>query len=136
MSNEALAPAQWDAFGEQASQIRFVPLEQDVVMLVGSNLELLEESLANIQSGNLALAEHPALLASREKLDTRHKLELHMSASNLMQLADNGAEDYSIPSDVTSAGLVIEEGRFGFDLWMPHRELMHALDLFDLWNGF
>ncbi len=124
-------------FGSDAGKIRFVPVKDKVVMFVGTNPQLLEAALANVRDGLPGLVAHPAFMASESRLDPRRKCELHMSAVNLNYIysatirkrKDLGR--YTRPDEITSLGLVIEEDRFGFDLWIPTRELNRGYKLLE-----
>lgn len=122
-------------FGQQASQLRFVPLEKHVVMFLGSNPALLKSAIDNLKSGAAGLSESPAIVAANQKIDPRKKIELHFSARNfnyiysamIRKRKDLGR--YVRPEEVTSLALIIEEDRFGFDFWVPIRELDRATKL-------
>ncbi len=104
-------------------------------MFVGSNPAILKAAIDNLNSQNAGLAEHPAIVAANNRLDPRRKIEFHFSARNLDYIYSAMIRErkdlgrYARPDEVTSFGLVIEEDRFGFDFWMPMKELDRAVKL-------
>ncbi len=122
-------------FGSSAGQIRLVATEAHVVMFWGSNPALLESTIHNLRNDQTGLAAHPAVVAAAGKLDPRKKIEMHLSAKNLNSIfsamirhrPDLGK--YEPPTELTSLGLVMESDRFGFDVWIPDRELNRGVKL-------
>jgi hypothetical protein len=122
-------------FGSAGSEMRLVAVGNHLLLYIGTRTEVLEKTIANLRSGAPGLASHPAILASAEKMDPRHKAELHLSAENLNQIWSASIRNrrdlgrYDPPRELTSLGLVIESDRAGIDLWIPERELNRGVKL-------
>ncbi len=122
-------------FGGAAGRIRLAEVPGHLVMFVGSNPALLETTLENLQTDNPGLASHPAIRAAQEKLDPRKKMELHLSAKNLNNIFSamirqrDDLGKYDAATELTSFGLVLEDDRLGFDIWIPDGELNRGVKL-------
>ncbi len=120
--------------GEDAGNLRFVALPEHVVMAIGSDDEALQTTIDNLTTGSAGLAEHPAIVASNEKLDPSRKIELHMCPENRIRVFDRGTGDldYTDTEQVASFSATIEIQRLGFDLWLPSPQLKALITwLFD-----
>ena len=121
-------------FGDEAGRLRFAAVDGHVIMFVGTAPELFHQAIANVRENRAGLQEHAALVAAADKMDARCKVELHLSMANcfgLFEAIDQARDEfpeYREPRELSSLGLVIDEDRFGFDLWLPVRELNSAVE--------
>ena len=122
-------------FGKNGNQIRFVVVGEHLVMCLGENPALLKATIDNLKNQRAGLNDNPVFVKTNQRLDSRRKVELHVSARNFYStysaIARNRKDvaDYETPSEVASFALTIEEDRFGFDFWLPAKELGQTISL-------
>jgi hypothetical protein len=94
------------------------------VILLGSNLDLLEKTLTNISKDEPGLASSKSLKELYRYSDAARKFEMHVSIQNLLALSEPGTKQ--LPGEVSplsSLGLSIEPTQIQLDLWLPISEV-------------
>jgi hypothetical protein len=76
-------------FGPKWQHIRLVPLQDKVVFLLGSNVELLDQTLKNIATKQPGLATDPGNAVFDRPLQKKRGIEFHISPSRFAALQDS-----------------------------------------------
>jgi hypothetical protein len=82
----AFAPQLKALFGPSWDKIRLATHGKQVIVLLGSDVRLLEETLANLQDGKPGLAEWKALAAFDRQRHPARRFELHISVARALAL--------------------------------------------------
>jgi hypothetical protein len=122
-------------FGEQAKQFKFVPVKNHLLMLVGTQTDLLTQTIDNLANGNSGLSLHPAIESANKRMDARRKIEAHLSFRNLLDIYSfkEKPKPYLESDEVASLAFTIEPDRVGVDSWLPAKEIDAAIDWSLLW---
>lgn len=113
--------------GPEWSRIRLVTQGKHVVVLFGSDLNLLDQALANLKDNKPGLAASTSLKAFQKHSEKAQKVEFHVSMQRFMGLLSG--EDLKKKSvvkegeELTSFSLTIDLDRIRFDVWLPIAEL-------------
>jgi hypothetical protein len=110
--------------GPEWNRLRLAAHGNQVVVLLGSRIDLLEQTLENLNNGRPGLAA--AKPARRLRAAGSYKQEAHFSLNTLLELlvpSEGGApaEPRRVRS-LISAGLAVEEGGLSLDVWVPDEE--------------
>jgi len=111
--------------GPQWSKLRLATVEKRVVVLLGSNTALFDETLGRVAAGEKALEGDARLMPFRSRVATGRTVEFHLSVARSAQLV---APDAEIKSNVkraaslSSFGLSIAPDRVRLDLFSPYDE--------------
>ena len=120
------APQLKQLLGPQWNRIRLAVHGKQVVVLAGSDVKLLSETLKNLKEGKAGLAETAALKEFAGRSDPRRKMELHLSLQTgvaLWTAADLEKPDTVKPgAKLTSVALTVEPDRMQLDVWIPASE--------------
>ncbi|MCI0638328.1 MAG: hypothetical protein L0Y72_13745 [Gemmataceae bacterium] len=114
---EQLLGPEWD-------RLRVAVHGNQVAVLLGSDVDLLDATLANLRSGKPGLAESPNLGPFAKK--SAHHVQLHVSLDALAGLITPRNTPIK-PGRLTSFGLSFEEDRVQMNLWAPREELRALL---------
>ncbi|MCI0378051.1 MAG: hypothetical protein L0215_10615 [Gemmataceae bacterium] len=114
---EQLLGPEWD-------RLRVAVQGNQVAVLLGSEVELLETTLVNLRSGKPGLAESPNMGPFAKK--SGHHVQLHVSLDALAGLITPRNTPIQ-PGRLTSFGLSFEEERVYMNLWAPREELKALL---------
>ncbi len=120
-------------FGPDWEKIRLVRKGKQVVLLAGSDLSLLDATLANLESGDAQLETSSALAPFRERSVPVRKAEFHLSMARILpMLAPEGFEFPDPPAPeadaggktlpLSSTGLSIQPSSLAIDWFMPPSE--------------
>jgi hypothetical protein len=117
----ALLGPQWD-------RLRLAAHENQVVVLLGSRVDLLEQTLENLNAGRPGLAAAKA--ARRLRAPGSYKQEAHVSLNTLLEvpLEGNPAGERRPVRSLISCGLAVEDGGLILDVWVPEEELGSLAD--------
>jgi len=108
--------------GPDWDRIRLAVHGKQVVALVGSDLGLLDQALANLKNGKPGLAEAPALAGFRKHAGPGRKLEVHANVGLLQALVTPAArlpERFKPGTSLSSAALRTSANDLGLDVWVP-----------------
>jgi hypothetical protein len=117
--------------GPEWNRIRLAVVGKQVVALIGSDVQLFEQTLKNLEGGKAGLAEASALKEFAGRSDTARKIEFHVSLEAVAAL--KAAEDLEKPGKIrpgetlTSFALTVEPDRLQIDYWLPISEFKAVL---------
>jgi hypothetical protein len=123
-----LAGALREAFGPAWMYLRAVKHDGRVVVLLGSEIALLEKTLANLDASESGLLGTPPLQQAQSRLDAAHQAVLYVSLRRtlptLVGFAEDAVEAMNEEIDRVSAfALVIEDQAVQVEIWIPLAEL-------------
>ena len=123
-------------FGKEARRFKLVPLNNHLLLYVGTSTKRLEETIANLKSGEKGLARHPLILKNYKQIDSRRKIEFHFSSPNLYDLYDfdTNVKKYTPADDMSVVSFTIDPKRVGMDTWLPAKEIDQAGELFFIFS--
>lgn len=112
-----------EAFGPEWSKIRLAVHGKKIVVLLGSNVDLLDETLANLDNEQPGLAEDSLLKEFHVRASDNRRVEFHVMLGEVMQLtqAANAAE--AAAPEMTSLSLGIDNAMIDLNLWVPNSEV-------------
>jgi hypothetical protein len=124
---EQLLGPNWD-------KLRLAVVGNQVVVLLGSDAALLDQTIANVKAGKGGLQETKLLAGFEKRADKNRTAEMHGSAQAFLGFV---ATDWKLPPrffreapELTSFAISFETDRLQIDLWVPTRELrtmVHAV---------
>jgi hypothetical protein len=110
--------------GPEWDRLRLAVHGNQVIVLLGSDVDLLEKALANITAGKPGLGKAAALADFSKNAGTDHLVQFHVSLESLMWLtAPQKVADFRPAGRITSLGLRVGEDRIDLDAWSPTSEL-------------
>lgn len=113
--------------GPDWNRIRLVTIDKQIIVLFGSDVNLLDETLKNLKGNKPGLAAIKDLQRFKKYSDRGHNAEIHVSMQRFLNLLS--AEDLKQRANAkageafSSFSLTISEKRMRFDIWMPMAEL-------------
>lgn len=120
--------------GPNWDKIRFAVQGENVVMLLGSNVELFDQTLANLQTNKPGLEATASLKSSYTHIDPDRRVEMHFSIQRIYAMI---AEfDPTLPAmsdpgdDLTTFSLSVEANQLQVDAWLPSSELKRIAKVF------
>ncbi len=111
-----------DLFGPDWNRIRLAIVGDRLVALVGSDLGLLDQAIANVQAGKPGLEEAPALAAFRKQVGPDRRVEAHVALRMVQQLAtpaDKLPKDFKPSATLSSVALRTGPADVSIDFWVP-----------------
>jgi len=132
IDTEGIAPELGDAFREAFGPawmyLRAAQQEGRLVVLLGSQLSLLEETLANLDAHENGLLATGPLQLVQSRLDTAHQAALYVSLRRTLPALAGEVDDWvdAMNQDIerlTAFGLVIEKHTVQIEAWIPLAEL-------------
>jgi hypothetical protein len=116
------AAALKDLFGPEWGRIRLAVVQKKVVVLIGSELALLEQALRNVRDGKAGLEQSAALAAFHKQAGPGKRLELHLALGRVRALvtpADRLPMDFKPTGACTSLAIRSGAAELGLDGWVP-----------------
>ena len=117
---EQLLGPSWD-------KLRLAVVGNQVVVLVGSDANVLDQTIANVKAGKGGLGESNLLAGFEKRADKNRSAEMHGSAQAFLGLLATQwklpAKLFRDPPELTSFAVSFETDRLHVDLWVPTREL-------------
>jgi hypothetical protein len=113
-------------FGPDWDKARIAVHGKQVIVVLGSDPELLKTVLKNVKDGAKGLGEAKRLEAFAKHADPGRKMEFHVSMQTLLAASE---EDWKLLSavvpkrSVTSFALTVDPDRLQLDLWIPMAEV-------------
>ena len=112
----------YDTFGPEWSKIRLAVHGKKIVVLFGSNVKLLDETLKNLNTKNRGLAERATLAEFEERAPDNRRTEFHLRLSQLPFLSKAAKEGAPPSKDLTSFSLGIGKETIELHIWVPNEE--------------
>jgi hypothetical protein len=112
--------------GPDWDRVRLVARGDKLVVLVGSEVRLLDQTLANLQAGKPGLAATAGPAALARQTGAARTAELHLSIERLLALTrkpDNDRTPARGAGGLTSFGLTVGAADLQADVWLPPTEL-------------
>jgi hypothetical protein len=120
--------------GPNWDKLRLAAVGNQVIVLVGSDADLLDQTIANVKADKGGLYENKLLAGFEKRADKDRSAEMHGSAQAFLGLV---ATTWKLPArlfrgtpELTSFAISFEADRLHLDLWVPTRELrtmVHAI---------
>lgn len=111
-------------FGADWQRLRLAVLENNIVVLAGSDETLLTTTLRNIRDGGAGLAKDLGVVTSTSRFDSQHTFELHASMLNAAPLTVQAQPALGKKAaKLTSMSVTVDVDRIQFDFWMPSSEI-------------
>jgi hypothetical protein len=122
-------------FGPDWSDIRLLPVGNQVIVLLGSDTTLLDATVLNLKNKRAGWAANKLLKPFADHADPARKVEFHMSVRTVLALSQ--AEDLTQPAafagapPLTSLALTVAAERLQLDMWVPPAEIQAAANWYD-----
>lgn len=110
-----------EAFGPEWSKIRLAVHGKKIVALLGSNVDLLDETLANLGGEQPGLAKDSLLKEFHNRASASRRAEFHVMLNQFVPLVQ-GEKPADAPTDLTSLSLGIDKETIELHLWVPNSE--------------
>jgi hypothetical protein len=121
------AAALREAFGPAWMIVRAAPLENQVVLLLGSERGLFEETLQGMDSRSKVLSGSRPFAETRTRIDAAHQAALYVSLARTLPAAagfEDGAASLVREVDrISSAALTVERDLLQVEFWLPLAEI-------------
>jgi hypothetical protein len=125
-----------DLFGPQWNRLRLAAVGKQVVVLLGSDLDLLDRALANVRDGKPGLEQSAALAEFHKQAAPERCLELHLALDRVRALFTLAAElpaDFKAGGACSSISLRAGSADLGVDLWIPADVVPDVARLLRMW---
>jgi hypothetical protein len=113
--------------GPDWDRVRLATSGQHVVVLLGSDVALLEQTLVNLKEGRPGLAGSKALEAFNRQANPERRVEFHVSAQRLLALISAPGENPRLPAEpgktLTSFALTASPDGLQLDVRIPSEEI-------------
>lgn len=120
--DKPFAGALQDFFGPQWNRLRLAAVNKQLVVLLGSDLDLLEQAIANVRDGKPGLEQSATLADYHKHVATERRIELHLALGRVRALLTPTADlpkDFTPSGAVSSIALWTKPTEMGGDLWIP-----------------
>jgi hypothetical protein len=111
-----------DLFGPQWNRLRVAAVNKQVVVLLGSDLDLLDRAIANVRDGKPGLEQAATLAEFHKQAVPERRIELHLALGRVRALLTPAADlpgDFKPTGAVGSLSLWTKPTEMGADLWVP-----------------
>lgn len=117
--------------GPQWKSVRLATVGKQVVVLIGSNLTVFDQTLKNLEQKTPALAKHPNLKLANARHDPAGQFTIHFSIERLLTLVFPEKSRQFLPktgkNELTSCTLRIAPTSIRVDMFIPYREIKVAM---------
>jgi hypothetical protein len=124
--DEVIAEQLKELFGPEWDRLRIAPVGKQVVVLIGSDLKLLDAAVRNLKEGKPGLAGSPLLADFNKQAAAGRKTELHLAVQQALALTTAPGVNPTLPAKpapaVTSLSVTVDTDRIQADLWLPEAE--------------
>jgi hypothetical protein len=130
------AAALKDLFGPEWNRLRVAVVNKQVVVLLGSELDLLEEAIRNVRDGKLGLEQSASLAEFRKHAAPERRIEVHLALHRLRMLftpANELPKDFKATGAISSVAVRTGLNDLGLDLWAPAEAVPDALKWLGIW---
>jgi hypothetical protein len=124
-----------EVFGPDWARIRLAVVGGKVVALLGSDVTLFEQAIANVRDKKPGLEASAALASFHKHASSERRAELHLAAQRIQALttpAHQLPRDFQPTDDISSFGLRTGTAELGLDSWFPRS----AVPVLVPWLGF
>jgi hypothetical protein len=124
-----------DLFGPEWNRVRIAVVNKHVIFLIGSDLSLLDEAIANVRAGKPGLEASAALATFRKNAAPERRMELHLALGRVQALvtpADMLPKDFKPTGSCSSISVRTGLTDLGLDVWMPAEALEDVMRWFRL----
>lgn len=111
-----------EAFGPEWSKVRLAVHGKKIVVLLGSNVDLLDETLANLDKKKPGLIEQPTLREFHRRAPADRRTEFHLVLRQLVSSFKRRTKAAETTTEMTSLSLGIGEDTIELHLWVPNKE--------------
>lgn len=112
-----------EAFGPDWSKIRLAVHGKKIVVLLGSNTELIDETLANLDKKQPGLSQQPSLREFDRRAPADRRTEFHLILRRFVPLVKQGTQTPdTTTNEMTSLSLAIGKKTIELHLWVPNKE--------------
>jgi hypothetical protein len=107
--------------GPDWHRIRVVTIGKQVVVLIGSDVDLLKTAVKNVKGGEAGLDADRRLASFRKQGNADRKIELHVGLAALAMLTDPRADLSKLKAGapLSSASLTVETDRLELNAFAP-----------------
>lgn len=117
-------PYMQQLLGPEWHNLRLVPRDKQVVAFFGSDLDLLNETLKNIDGKKPGLETDALVKAFQRQAHPTRKIEFHLAIESMLALIAPGAIPRPEKSEaLSSVGLTVGRDFLQLDVWVPSREV-------------
>jgi hypothetical protein len=111
--------------GPNWNNVRLAIRGKQVVILMGSDLSLLRQTLKNLHDGAPGLAQDKPLEEFRNRANPARKAEFHVALQTILALtsSESGLEKAKLGGQLTSFAVTVDPDRLDLDVWMPSPEV-------------
>lgn len=110
------------------NRIRIVPCKGKIVLFLGSKLDLLQETLQNVEESRPGLADHEGLRDSLKSLDPKRNVQFSVSATGFQAAEGAAGPLLASPKEYSSASLTLSQEQVKLDLIVPIAELRPLME--------
>ncbi len=121
LSEQRAAAMLRDLLGPDGDRIRLAVHGKQVVVLLGSDQELLQATLRNVQEGKKGLADARQVALAEKQLNPARAMEFDVSLGGVLALwnAADLRRPGELPASLTSFALTASPEVLQFDVWLP-----------------
>jgi hypothetical protein len=121
--SKSAEPKLKEAFGPEWSKIRLATQGNKIVVLLGSNVDLFDETLTNLKEQKPGLAEQSELQEFHSRAPASRRTEFHVILKQFVPLVQGAKTPEEPGSDMTSLSLGIDKETIELHLWIPNSEV-------------
>lgn len=118
--SKAVASRMQDAFGPEWSKIRLAVRGKKIVVLLGSNVDLLDQTLKNLATQKAGLPERLVLKEFHRRAPENRRGEFHVRLRQFLRFARGAKAETADSSKMTSLSLGIGAESVELHLWVPN----------------
>jgi len=129
-------PALKEFLGPEWNRLRLAVVNKQLVILLGSDIFVLEQAIQNVRDGKPGLEQSTRLAGFRKQADPERRFELHLALSRLRGLftpADELPKDFKPTNGCSSISIHSGLNDLGVDLWIPAESVMDAGKWLRIW---
>jgi hypothetical protein len=115
-----------DLFGPQWNRLRLAAVNKQLVVLLGSDLDLLEQAIGDVRDGKPGLEQSATLAEYHKQAAPERRIELHLALGRVRVLLTPAADlpkDFKPSGACSSIALWTKPTEMGADLWVPAETL-------------
>ena len=122
--------------GPEWNRLRLAVVNKQLVILLGSDVSLLEQAIQNVRDGKPGLEQSARLAGFRKQADPQRRFELHLALSRLRGLFTPASElpnDFKPTAGCSSLSIHSGLNDLGMDLWIPAESVVDARKWLRIW---
>lgn len=113
--------------GEQWNRVKLAVVGKQLILHIGYEVELLEETISNLQQNKVGLAELPSMVQALQRLEPDRKVEMHAALEQFMRLGMSEALNPE-ETELMSAALMISSEQIEIQAFLPEPILAELLN--------